>query len=65
MNIADLPDFPPARSNQMTAQVVKERVVGFTKYFQSLISRAPNPELNAVALRFLRNTFKREEANQE
>lgn len=65
MNFPNLPEFPPNHANSMTAVVIKERIVGFTKYFKALLSRPPHPELNAVCLRFLRNTFKREEAQQE
>lgn len=67
MKISNLPEFPPAHimSNVMTPQVIKERVDGFTKYFKELIARPPNPQINEICLRFLRNTFKREEASQE
>ena len=67
MKVPNLPDFPPEHvfQNVMTAAVIKERIVGFTKFFKELIALPPNPQVNAVCLRFLRNTFKREEAAQD
>jgi hypothetical protein len=65
VGIQELAEFPPEHptANVLTPQVVHERKTMFQKYFETLLAKPPNPELNAICLRFLRNTFKREENN--